>query len=87
MRATLSRTRATANSTIPISSPAPASSPWSAKERFGFDSSPVAELVHWTDIIDGALYPDAKTAVEMKEPAMKLTMVIESTQDQVFVPS
>lgn len=57
-----------------------------AKERFGFDPAPVAELVHWTDIVDGAMYPDAKTAVEMKEPAMKLTMVIESTQDQVFVP-
>ena len=57
-----------------------------AKERFGFDSTPIADLVHWTDIVDGALYPDAKTAVEMKEPAMKLTMVIESTQDQVFVP-
>jgi hypothetical protein len=57
-----------------------------AKERFGFDPMPVADLVHWTDIVDGALYPDAKTAVEMKEPAMKLTMVIESTQDQLFVP-
>lgn len=57
-----------------------------AKERFGFDPTSVADLVRWTDIVDGALYPDAKTAVEMKEPAMKLTMVIESTQDQVFVP-
>ncbi len=42
--------------------------------------------MHWTDIIDGALYPDARTAVEMKEPAMKLTMVIESTQDPAFIP-
>jgi hypothetical protein len=57
-----------------------------AKERFGFDPASVADLVRWTDIVDGALYPDAKTAVEMKEPAMKLTMVIESTQDQIFVP-
>ena len=44
-----------------------------AEQRFGFDPSPVADLVHWTDIVDGALYPDARTAVEMKEPAMKLT--------------
>jgi hypothetical protein len=29
---------------------------------------------------------DAKTAVEMKEPAMQLTMVIESTQDPEFLP-
>jgi hypothetical protein len=57
-----------------------------AKERFGFDPTPVAELVRWTDIVDGALYADAQTAVEMKEPAMKLTMVIESTQDPDFVP-
>ncbi len=46
----------------------------------------MAELVHWTDIIDGALYPDAMTAVEMKAPAMKLTMVIESAQDPAFIP-
>ena len=58
-----------------------------AQQRFGFDPAPVADLVHWTDIIDGALYPDAKTAVEMKEPAMKLTMIIESAPDQKFVPN
>ena len=57
-----------------------------AAGRFGFDTAPVADLVHWTDIIDGALYPDAKTAVEMRAPAMKLTMVIESTQTFGFVP-
>jgi hypothetical protein len=57
-----------------------------AQQRFGFDPAPVAELVYWADIIDGALYADAKTAVEMKEPAMQLTMVIESTQDAGFVP-
>jgi hypothetical protein len=57
-----------------------------AEQRFGFNPAPVAELVQWTDIIDGALYPDAKTAVEMKEPAMQLTMVIESTQDPKFLP-
>jgi hypothetical protein len=57
-----------------------------AQQRFGFDPAPVADLVHWTDIIDGALYSDAKTAVEMQAPAMKLTMVIESAPDQ-FVPN
>jgi hypothetical protein len=57
-----------------------------AEQRFGFDPKPVAELVHWTDIIDGALYADAKTAVEMKAPAMKLTMIIESSRDYAFVP-
>jgi hypothetical protein len=57
-----------------------------AEQRFGFNPDPVAELVRWTDIIDGALYKDAKTAVEMGEPAMQLTMVIESTQDPAFLP-
>lgn len=58
-----------------------------AQERFGFDPAPVADLVRWTDIIDAAGYSDAKTAVEMQEPAMKLTMVIESAPDQRFVPN
>jgi hypothetical protein len=56
-----------------------------AKERFGFDPRPVAELVQWTDIVDGAMYEDAKSAVEMKAPAMKLTMAIESATDRNFV--
>ncbi len=59
----------------------------SVTERvYGFDRTPLADLIHWADIIDGALYPDARTAVEMREPAMKLTMVIEATQDPTFVP-
>ena len=56
------------------------------KERFGFNPDPVAEVVEWADIIDGALYSDPQTAVEMAEPAMKLTMVIESNQDPGFIP-
>jgi hypothetical protein len=57
-----------------------------AQQRFGFDPKPVSDLVHWTDVIDGALYADARTAVEMKAPAMKLTMVIESAPDSNFGP-
>ncbi len=57
-----------------------------AQSRFGFDPRPVSEVVEWADIIDGALYPDAETAVEMRDPAMKLTMVIESNQDPGFMP-
>ena len=56
-----------------------------AKERFGFDPKPVADLVHWTDIVDGAMYEDAKAAVEMRAPAMKLTMAIEAASDSEFV--
>ena len=57
------------------------------EQRFGFDSSPVEELVYWADLIDGAQYRDASTAVEMREPAMKLAMVIESNQDPQFLPA
>ncbi len=57
-----------------------------AEHRFGFNPAPVAELIEWADIIDGALYQDAKSAVEMKEPAMKLTMVIEANRDPEFIP-
>lgn len=57
-----------------------------AEKRFGFNPQPIAELIEWADIIDGALYTDAKSAVEMKEPAMKLTMLIEATQDPAFIP-
>jgi len=56
-----------------------------AEQRFGFDPRPVEELVQWTDIVDGALYEDARSAVEMKAPAMKLTMAIEATQEPDFV--
>jgi len=56
------------------------------QEHFGFDPRPVAELVKWADIIDGAQYPDPKTAVEMKAPATRLTLVIEAAQDAGLIP-
>jgi len=56
-----------------------------AEQRFGFDPLPVEELVHWTDIVDGALYENAQSAVEMKAPAMKLTMAIEAAPEPDFV--
>ncbi len=56
-----------------------------AEQRFGFNPEPVAELIEWADIIDGALYHDAQSAVGMKAPAMKLTMAIEAAKDPGFV--
>ena len=49
-------------------------------------SDPVAELIHWANIVDGALYESPEAAVAMAQPAMKLTLVIESSQDPQFVP-
>jgi hypothetical protein len=57
-----------------------------AQLNFGFDTAPLLELIKWADIVDGARYESAKAAVEMAEPAMKLTMVIESAADNSLVP-
>ena len=51
-----------------------------ARERFGFEAPDLAELVHWADIVDGAQYESAAAAVELREPAMKLTLVIEGAK-------
>jgi hypothetical protein len=51
------------------------------RERFGFDSSRLSELIHWADIIDGAQFESARAAVELREPAMKLMMVIEGVRE------
>jgi len=57
-----------------------------AASKFGFNAEPVAELVKWADIVDGALYASPRAAVEMADAAMKLTLIIESTQDPAFIP-
>ena len=57
-----------------------------ASTLFGFDTAPVAELIHWANIVDGALYESPESAVEMPAPAMKLTLIIEATQDPAFIP-
>jgi hypothetical protein len=50
-------------------------------KHFAFDSSRLSELIEWADIIDGAQFRDARAAVELREPAMKLMMVIEGVRD------
>ena len=42
-------------------------------------------LIYWADIIDGAQFPDAKTAVELKEPAMRLMLVIEASHSPELI--
>lgn len=54
--------------------------------RFGFNTAPVADMIYWANIVDGALYESPEAAVEMAAPAMKLTLIIESTQDPEFIP-
>lgn len=50
------------------------------KQQYGFEAPDLEELVTWADIVDGALYESAEAAVEMKAPAMKLTLVIEGSK-------
>jgi len=56
------------------------------KKHFNYDTSRLAELIRWADTIDGALFENAETAVELRESAMKLMMVIEGVRgrDQIF---
>ena len=51
------------------------------KERFAFDTAPLADLIHWGDIIDGAQYPTPQAAVELTEPATQLALVIEAAPE------
>lgn len=51
------------------------------RERFGFDTKPLEELIHWGDIIDGAQFPTPESAVELKEPATQLALVIEAAPE------
>ncbi len=57
-----------------------------AKEQFRFDGRDLAELVHWADIIDGALFPDAQTAVRLEHPALKLMLVLEANPGAALIP-
>src|SRR5213593_3960578 len=56
-----------------------------ARERFGYQAPDLAQLVHWANIIDGAQYTDARSAVELGAPAMKLTLVIEAAKGSDIV--
>lgn len=53
--------------------------------QFGFDPKPLAELIHWGDIIDGAQYPTPESAVALAEPATQLALVIESAPEEGLV--
>ena len=57
-----------------------------AEQKFGFSTKGLEELRYWADIVDGAKYESAASAVEMGAPAMKLTLVIESASDHALVP-
>jgi len=51
-------------------------------ERFGWDISRFSELLHWAEIIDGALFPSAAMAVELREPALRLMTWVENNRER-----
>jgi hypothetical protein len=51
------------------------------RQHFDFQLNRLEELVHWADVIDGAQFSDARSAVELAAPAMKLMMVVEGIRD------
>lgn len=53
--------------------------------KFGFKCPDLEELIYWADLIDGAQYPDPQTAVEMRDPATQITLVIEGMRSKDFV--
>ena len=55
------------------------------REKFGFDDTPLAELIEWAHIIDGAFYDSPAQCVELRSPALKLMQVIEGEKDPAFV--
>jgi hypothetical protein len=54
--------------------------------KFGFNVEPLADLIHWGDVIDGAQFPTAESAVELSEPATQLALVIEAAPEDGLVP-
>jgi hypothetical protein len=57
-----------------------------ARERFGWDASPLKELLHWAEIIDGALFPNPEMAVALEEPALRIMTVLEANKDPALIP-
>jgi hypothetical protein len=56
------------------------------KAKFGWDLTPMQELIDWAEIIDGALFKDPQMAVQLKDPAMQLMLLIEASKDPELCP-
>lgn len=52
---------------------------------FGCELEHLRDLIYWADVIDGAQFRDAQSAVELREPALKLMLVIESVRDPELI--
>jgi hypothetical protein len=57
-----------------------------ARERFGWDASGMADLIHWAEIIDGAQFPSPQMAVALEEPALRIMTVLEANKSPDLIP-
>jgi hypothetical protein len=56
-----------------------------ARNKWNFSAPDLEDLVKWANVVDGAMYKDARSAVELGEAAMKLTLVIEGSKGSALV--
>jgi hypothetical protein len=59
---------------------------WTVRDRYGWDPAPLSELIEWAEIIDGAQFADARSAVELTHPALELMLLIEASKDPELCP-
>jgi hypothetical protein len=50
-------------------------------EKFGWDTARHRELIEWAEIVDGALFESAESAVRLAEPALRLMTWIENNKE------
>jgi hypothetical protein len=55
-----------------------------AEQKFGFDPLPLATLIEWAEIIDGAQFASPQAAVELRDPALQVMTVLEANRDPDF---
>ena len=55
-------------------------------ERFDWRASDLEDLFHWADVIDSASFESPRTAVELKEPALRIMTLLEATTDPSLPP-
>ncbi len=55
------------------------------ERRFGLDSSPMRDIIHWADMIDSAAFPNPQMPVEKLQPELQVMTVVESFCDDAFL--
>jgi hypothetical protein len=56
------------------------------RDRFGWDLTPMQELIDWAEVIDGALFKTPRMAVQLEDPPMQLMLLIEASKDPSLCP-